>query len=167
MNCLRQRMSINCKSWVRTCIFYQFLTDLSLEFAFNTPEITISLTIRCISLIEQVLDLENTASPEEKESLEYEEFKYGLVRCRYMLIYELTRYAILCSERDDQEKALCLLKRAEEFYHSHDSQDIEAPTGFSPLLSELDSLNPQKSSEMFTYVLFYLGQVILLSTKEM
>ncbi len=115
-------------------------------------------------MIEQVLELEGNNCEEEVEqaALARQEFEYGLVRCRCMLIYELTRYAILCSERDDQVLALTLLKRAEEFYHTHESGDTEVPIGSSTLLifNELDSLNPQKSSEMFTYVLFYLGQVI-------
>ena len=83
----------------------------------------------------------------------FTEIQYGFLRIRYMLIYELTRYAILCSERDNQEKALALLTRAEEFYHTKGGKDtIQVSSEEWPLLGALDSLNPQWSSEMFVYV---------------
>jgi len=113
----------------------------------------------CITQIEQALALEDRIIAQEKTTIDFQEFEYGILRCRYMLVYELTRYAILCSERDNQDKALSLLKRAEEYYHTHASKEVEIPSGYGTILSELDSLNPQKSYDMFTYVLFYLGQV--------
>lgn len=75
-----------------------------------------------------------------------------------MLIYELTRYAILSSERDNQDKALALLKKAEGFYHDNNAQESLPPVP-SGRLSQLDDLNSESSKDMFTYVLFYLGQV--------
>jgi hypothetical protein len=76
-----------------------------------------------------------------------------------MYIYELTRYAILCSERDNQGQALELLMKAEVFYHDQRVNESLAPLEPNSLLGLLDSLNPESSKEMFTYVLFYLGQV--------
>lgn len=89
---------------------------------------------------------------------ELEELKLGYRRCEYMLIYEYTRYAILCSERDNQDKALELLKTAEVFYHDSKAQESLPPVPSGTKLSQLDDLNSESSKDMFTYVLFYLGQ---------
>lgn len=109
-------------------------------------------------LIDQVLETDDNEVAIELDSIT--EIKYGYLRVRYMLIYELTRYAILCSERDNQEKALALLTRAEEFYHKQGGKDnLQITSRKWPILIDLDSLNSQSSFEMFVYVLFYLGQV--------
>lgn len=116
------------------------------------------LPFRCISLIEKVLGFV------VKEGDKFaEDIRIGLIRCRYMLMYELTRYAILCSERENQDKALELLRRAEEFYHKELGPDtqgkitVKKDTPFGML----NSLNSESAIDMFTYVLFYLGQVSL------
>ncbi len=108
-----------------------------------------------LSTKEQILikDIQNDA--------EKEELKLGYRRCEYMLIYELTRYAILCSERDNQDKALAFLKKAEAFYHDNNAQESLPPVSSGTRLSQLDDLNSESSKDMFTYVLFYLGQVRL------
>lgn len=97
---------------------------------------------------------------------ETEELKLGYRRCEYMLIYELTRYAILCSERDNQDKALSLLKKAESFYHDNKAQESLPPVPAGTRLAHLDDLNSESSKDMFTYVLFYLGQVQILETSK-
>jgi len=93
-----------------------------------------------------------------EESLEIQS---GKERCNYMLIYEWTRYAILWSQRDDQEKALEFLKKAEVFYHSNKNNKgfDSSGTTTKSILQAINSLNSESSKDMFTYVLFYLGQV--------
>ncbi|ODM97038.1 KIF1-binding protein [Orchesella cincta] len=97
-------------------------------------------------------------SRDKDNEAQTEELKLGYRRCEYMLIYELTRYAILCSERDNQEKALELLRKAEVFYHDNKAQESLPPIPSGTRLSQLDDLNSESSKDMFTYVLFYLGQ---------
>lgn len=99
-------------------------------------------------------------SEENANSLNNEEMMRAKDRVKYMYIYELTRYAILCSERDNQTKALEFLKKAEAYYHENcTAENLQPPLDPSSLLGMLDSLNSETSKDMFTYVLFYLGQV--------
>lgn len=127
-------------------------------------------SLRCIELIEDELRLSNRAEATQNlltdltlsqlsgDEIELE-FKRGRDRVKYMYIYELTRYAILSSERDKQEKALEVLKKTEEFYHENGTTENLPPPEPNSLLGMLDSLNAESSKDMFTYVLFYLGQV--------
>ena len=103
------------------------------------------------------MQLETQKNEEDPNS---EDLKSGLLRSRYMYLYELTRYAILCSERENQQKALELLKRAEEFYHTEKAAQGKILIKKDTPFGMINSINSESAHDMFTYVLFYLGQVI-------